>query len=119
MKMYKSHEDMATSYHNHLKNNYGDFVSAEAKDNLQTMRLSGAMGPGFGGLPGSGPGYVDTSVMVGLGAIVSSLGNLAGGAVEFFGKYGESLNPGVLLADAIGSSLASDETNEYLAAQDK
>ena len=117
MKMYKGHEDMATNYHNHFKNNYGDLYSQEARDLLQTARLSGAMGPGLGGT--TGPGYIDTSVMVGFGAVIESFGNLVGGAYEFFGKHGDKLNPGVLLADTIGSSLVSDETNESLAAQDK
>lgn len=117
MKMYKSHEDMATSYHNHLKNNYGDFVSAEAKDALQTMRLSGAMG--IVGNPVTGPGWVETSTAVGIAGFIGSLGDLAGGAIEFFGKHGDKLNPGVLLGDYIGSSLASDETNASLAAQDE
>lgn len=117
MKMYKSHEDMASKYHDHMKANFGELVSSDAKDMLQTMRLSGAMG--MGGVPGMGPGYLDTSLAVGLGGVVESVGNLAGGMYEFFAKHGDKLNPGVLLADAIGSSLASDETNEKLAELDK
>ena len=117
MKMYKSHENMASKYHDHMKANFGELVSSDARDMLQTMRLSGAMG--MGGVPGMGPGYLDASLAVGIGGLVESLGNLGGGMYEFFAKHGEKLNPGVLLADAIGSSLASDETNEKLAELDE
>jgi hypothetical protein len=115
MKMYKSHEDVASKYHDHLKANFGDMYSQEARDILQTARLSGAMGPG--GM--MGPGYLDTSVAVGLGGVVESVGNLAGGMYEFFAKYGDKINPGLYLADAIGSSLVSDETNDKLAELDE
>ena len=116
MEMYKSHEDVASKYHDHLKGNFNDMYSQESRDILQTARLSGAMGPGGTMM---GPGYLDTSVAVGLGGVVESLGNLAGGMYEFFAKYGDKINPGVLLADAIGSSLVSDETNDKLAELDE
>ena len=116
MKMYKSHEDVASKYHDHLKSNFGDMYSQEARDMLQTARLSGAMGMGgFGPMPG----YLDTSIAVGLGGLVESVGNLAGGMYEFFAKHGDKINPGAYLADAIGSSLASDETNDKLAELDE
>lgn len=117
MKMYKSHEDVASKYSDHLKSNFGDMYSQEARDMLQTARLSGVMGMGGFGSPM--PGYLDASIAVGIGGIVESIGNLAGGMYEFFAKHGDKLNPGVYLADAIGSSLASDETNDKLAELDE
>jgi hypothetical protein len=116
MKMYKSHEDMASKYHDHLKANFGELYSQDGRDYLQTARLSGDMG--LIGNNITGPGYIDTSIMVGLGGLVESVGNFTAGAIEFFGKHGDKLNPGLLLANSIGSSLSSDETNESLAAQD-
>ena len=114
MKMYKSHEDMASKYHNHMKANFSDLVSNDAKDMLQTMRLSGAMG--MGGVPGTGPGYLESSVAVGLGGLVEGFGNLLGGVVEFGGKYTKYLTPtgfSMAAADKINESLfMSDEQKE-------
>ena len=78
MKMYKHHEKLASNYHDHINNNFEELYGNEMRDVMQTMRLSGA------GLPGD---YMGTSIAVGLGAIVESVGNLAGGIVEFGGKY--------------------------------
>lgn len=78
MKVYKHHEDVASAYHDHINNNYKELYDNEMRDVMQTVRLSGD------GLPGD---YMGTSIAVGLGAIVESVGNLAGGIVEFGGKY--------------------------------
>ena len=118
MKMYKGHEDMATEYQNHLKTNFGDLYAQEGRDTLQTLRLSGAMGPGLGGVPGGGPGYLDTSIMVGLGATVASFGNFFGGMVEFFGKHGDVINPGAYLADKVMRSGKSDDELAIIDAKD-
>ena len=117
MKMYKSHEEMATEYQNHLKTNYGDLYAQEGKDTLQTMRLSGAMG--IVGNPATGPGWLETSAAVGIAGFIGSLGDLAGGAVEFFGKHGDIINPGLYLANAAARATLTDEELEIVDAQDK
>ena len=111
---------MASKYHDHMKANFGELVSSDAKDMLQTMRLSGAMG--MGGVPGMGPGYLEASVAVGVGGLVEGFGNLLGGVVEFGGKYSKYLTPPTLAmaaADKINESLfMSDEQKEAKKALD-
>lgn len=111
MKMYKHHEDVASAYHDHINNNYKELYDNEMRDIMQTMRLSGA------GMPGD---YMGTSVAVGLGAIVESVGNLAGGIFELGGKYGPKLIGGKtglaldVALDAFAATKMTDEQRESL-----
>ena len=111
MEMYKSHEDIASAYHTHMKDNFSEMYAQDGRDILQTMRLSGKMGMGGFGSPV--PGYLDTSIAVGVGGLVEGFGNLLGGVVEFGGKYGKYLNPlggTIAAAEIINESfLMSDE----------
>ncbi len=110
MKMYKHHEKLASNYHDHIDNNFKELYDNEMRDVMQTMRLSGE-----GVVPGD---YLSSSMAVGFGAIVESVGNLAGGIVEFGGKYGTNLVGGKtglaldVALDAFAATTMTDEQRE-------